>query len=138
MPCRQASQLPPWTPCYRNEAVLAIEWLVARAILVNLLSETLRTNYRQLVMLYQCSCVFREVWLALHELGELGALTRSACIIPQQMKFITYMALRYCLTIPLRITKMRISHKLPSARVPRPLGLVSAGTIPSLQVCGQI
>ena len=75
--------------------LLAIKWLVARAIMVNLLSETeqctktkVASVYLQLVMLYQCSCVFWAGWLALREQGGLGAPTGSSCIIADDVYYI--------------------------------------------------
>ncbi len=67
---------------------LAIERLVARAVAVDLLSKTQQYTkvdaasvYLQVVILYQCSRVFRAVRSALRELGGLGTLTGSSCII---------------------------------------------------------
>jgi len=67
---------------------LAIERLVARAVAVDLLSRAQQYTeadaasvYLRVVTLYQCSHVFRAVWLALRELGGLGTPTGLSCII---------------------------------------------------------
>jgi len=75
--------------------LLALERLVARAVAVDLLSETPQYTeadaasvYLRVVTLYQCRHVFRAVWLALRELGGLGTLTRSSCIIADHEYFL--------------------------------------------------
>lgn len=60
-------------------------------------------------MLYQCSLVFTAVWLALRELGELGALTGAACIIADGVPSHIGLLLSHD-----PATKMPISRKRPS------------------------
>lgn len=75
--------------------LLAIERLVARAVAINLLSKAQQSTkadaasvYLRVVMLYQCSPVFQEVQLTVSELGSLGPLTSSSCIIADQVYYL--------------------------------------------------
>ena len=65
--------------------LLAIEQLVARAVVINLLPGTQHAKaasvYLQLVILYQCSRVFSQLQSALLELGGLGTLSELFCIV---------------------------------------------------------
>lgn len=68
-----------------KQHLLAIEQLVARAVVMNLLPGTQHAKaasvYLQLVMLYQCSRVFSQLQSALLELGGLGTPTELFCIV---------------------------------------------------------
>ncbi len=85
--------LEPRDPSTRR--LLAIEWLVARAVAIHLLSETQHgTNaeaasvYLQLVILYQCSRVFWPVRSALRDLGGSGTLIGLPCIIADDVYYV--------------------------------------------------